>query len=267
MSKIITSKDKGIIYYFSGTGNSLFVAKEYQKLFLEKKIITELSDIVDIDVVSSQSKYDFIIISFPVYAWMPPKIVVDFVKRLPVVEHKPVYIFSTCRHSSGYSLDYLKKIFIKKGYEVNYTQEYIMPQNIFLKKQENAEQVIKKAVKKIKDDFTKLCLGEHNYHKSFFLKTILSLIVSYFFNRFIFSKKSNWIIDYSKCIFCGECQELCPTKNILVKKKKQKVVFSDNCLFCTRCYNFCPQKAINFKKTKDEAVLQYNYFKKDFLKK
>jgi ferredoxin len=266
MSKIITTKEKGIIYYFSGTGNSLFIAKEYQKRFVDKKIIVELSDISEIDVVSSQSKYDFIVVCFPVYAAMPPKIVTDFVRKFPVVKHKSVYIFATCGQASGASLSYLQHIFEKKGYLVNFTQEYIMPQNLFAKKNKDVKKTIKEAEEKIKINFSEICLGESKYIKSNKIKIFLYKIVSWVFQKFVSSKKGNWIVDYSKCNFCGLCQELCPTKNITLKKKKQKIVFSNNCVFCTRCFNFCPQNAIQFKKIKDEKPTQYNYFKKYFIR-
>ncbi len=268
MSQILLSKNKGVIYYFSGTGNSLFIAKEYNRLFIERKIVTEMIDILDLDVVSSQSKYDFIVIVFPVYAWMPPKQVTDFINRLPQVLDKKAYVFATCAHASGGSLKYIQKRLSKKGYAVNYSQEYIMPQNMFLKKQNmnDAKKIINNAKIKVEEDFNQICLGVNNYKKSNIFINILSIIASYFFNRFFISKKSNWIVDYSKCVFCGQCQELCPTNNIIVKKKKQKVVYLNKCVFCARCYNFCPKQAIYYKHTKDEPPLQYNYFKDYFIK-
>jgi len=256
------SDTKGVIYYFSGTGNSLFVSKEYESLFEEKNITVDLVDIVDIDVVKSQAKYDFLIIAFPVYAWMPPRNVTDFVKKLPNVQKKKTYILATYRHFSGGSLKYLSNLFLKKGYDVCGLFEYLMPQNFFVKKQEKQqiEDLIQKTKAKIKKDFQKIESEEKHFKKTSFFVYVMSKIVSFFFNIFIISKK-NYIVDHNKCTFCGLCEQVCPTKNIIVKKKKRNVIFLDHCLFCTRCYNLCPTKAINFKKSKANYV-RYDYFKK-----
>ena len=58
----------GAIYYFSGTGNTAFVAGEFPRELQKANVSVDLFKIEDIDVVSSQSKYDFLMIGFPVYA-------------------------------------------------------------------------------------------------------------------------------------------------------------------------------------------------------
>jgi NAD-dependent dihydropyrimidine dehydrogenase PreA subunit len=267
MSKIITSNNKGIIYYFSGTGNSLFVANKYAELFSNKNIEIQTKDILDLKTISSQSKYDFVGVVFPVYAWLPPQKVIDFVNRLPSVSNKKAIIFCTCYQNSGGSLKYLQKKLTLKNYDVCYTQEYIMPQNFFSKKQnlENIKKTINNTENKIKEDFSNLLLGKKRFVKKSFLVCFLSLITSFVFFRFFLSNKKQWTVDYNKCTFCGLCEQICPTNNIVVKKKKKKVNYSNKCLFCTRCYNFCPVNAIKHTKIKEQSI-QYKHFKKYFIK-
>ncbi|MEI8364655.1 MAG: 4Fe-4S binding protein, partial [archaeon] len=79
-------------------------------------------------------------------------------------------------------------------------------------------------------------------------------------------KKPQWVVDKEKCILCGTCQEICPTKNIVVKKMKREVKFANNCVSCTRCYNFCPQKAIQYKKVNPKAKDKGRYTRmKEFI--
>ncbi len=51
-------------------------------------------------------------------------------------------------------------------------------------------------------------------------------------------------VDYSKCDFCGICEEKCNFKAISVFEKKASF-FYELCKSCTRCYEACPQKAIS----------------------
>lgn len=50
-------------------------------------------------------------------------------------------------------------------------------------------------------------------------------------------------IDYSKCNFCGKCQEVCAYHALAVLPKKV-LVFPQMCHSCGACEMLCPQKAI-----------------------
>lgn len=50
----------------------------------------------------------------------------------------------------------------------------------------------------------------------------------------------------NSCIQCGKCQDICPSKNIIIKENKIK--FLDRCYLCMRCINQCPVEAIQIGK-------------------
>ena len=51
--------------------------------------------------------------------------------------------------------------------------------------------------------------------------------------------KPSWNAD--KCIFCGVCQAVCPTKAIAVDKQGKVVsIERDKCVFCGKCIKSCP---------------------------
>lgn len=54
-------------------------------------------------------------------------------------------------------------------------------------------------------------------------------------------------VDPSKCVGCGACARICPSKAIeLVQEGKHFVLryFVGRCIFCAMCADTCPQRAI-----------------------
>lgn len=57
------------------------------------------------------------------------------------------------------------------------------------------------------------------------------------------------VIDKQKCIGCGVCRDVCPSKTIVLRKKKVRI-YRKPCVKCFCCQEFCPQKAIAGKRNK-----------------
>lgn len=51
------------------------------------------------------------------------------------------------------------------------------------------------------------------------------------------------VIQYSKCVSCGECVTCCPAKTIVMKKNQPKIELKE-CIRCFCCQELCPVKAI-----------------------
>jgi len=77
------------------------------------------------------------------------------------------------------------------------------------------------------------------------------------------NKTGNWgnfrpVVDKSKCIACGKCQEFCPEPCIFAKKAKEvankKVIYYqadyDYCKGCGICAEVCPVKCIKMVRKK-----------------
>jgi flavodoxin len=117
------------IYYFSGTGNSLYVAKD----IAEKAggALIPLASMIEQDIIKVDSEVMGIV--FPVYYGELPVIIKRFAEKLANIEHK--YIFAVCTFggSAGYSLKLLKGIIRSRGGELAATYRVHMPQNSFSK--------------------------------------------------------------------------------------------------------------------------------------
>ena len=60
-----------------------------------------------------------------------------------------------------------------------------------------------------------------------------------------------------KCVGCGLCVSLCPTKNLSLRDGKATA--EDRCTMCYRCISRCPQKAITL--LGDEVIEQCRFEK------
>jgi flavodoxin len=114
------------LYYFSGTGNSLKVARDISEK-LEDAEIVSIRDVIDQDVIPSSSCIGFI---FPVYAYGLPLIVSKFVKKL-TFQRSDRYLFAvaTCKDKRGGSMYQLAKELKAKGLKLSADYTVRMPGN------------------------------------------------------------------------------------------------------------------------------------------
>ena len=72
----------GAVIFFSGTGNTKYVAKLFKERFNKENINIEIIDIQKTEKLNK--KYDFYIFGGPIHAEMVPKILTDWViKNIP----------------------------------------------------------------------------------------------------------------------------------------------------------------------------------------
>lgn len=231
------------IFYFSSTGNSLYIAKE-----IEKALGGEVYYIVDYN--ENFEKFSQIIIVSPIYSFGLPVHVYDFVPKLP--KNVPVYMVlnfgGVVFGADGLAYDYAKTsgLDIKAVYNVKMPENYTLDFSVPLSYQKN---ILKKSPVSTAKVIEKIRKGEVNHPKA-----------KKNFAKIYYNNKSNWhkiADDYSvteDCILCGKCVELCPSGNISIKNGK--VEFADKCVACVGCYHRCPQKAIVYKNRKKD----YRYF-------
>ena len=93
------------LYYFSGTGNSLVVARELKKNIMNSKLIPIAKILKENKIIPDTEKVGFI---FPLYFWGLPKIIEDFLKKIDLSNVK--YIFCVTTSGSRSSPDCIQFI-------------------------------------------------------------------------------------------------------------------------------------------------------------
>ncbi len=104
--------DKTEIYYFSGTGNSLYVAKELQKRIPEAELLPIVS-LLDQDVIKTNGKNVGFV--FPVHALTIPIVVKRFLKKTDFSSAEYIFAVTTRGGSIFRGFEEIERILKKKS--------------------------------------------------------------------------------------------------------------------------------------------------------
>lgn len=243
---------KTAIYYFTGTGNSLAVAKELSKELGEAEIfpiqkIMALAKGTDKKFSPSAER---VVIVYPIYASSLPGIVSDFASRLKA-EGKKIYSIGTHGGMAGRANHILKDILKTSGNELAAGFLVNMPGNCITLysaySTSKQEELFRVAKLKIKDISREIMEGtEGKFEQTFsvlgaFQHGKMSGKIS---KKLIEKLRENDKDFYAteKCDSCGLCVRICPVGNIELADGKP--VWKHNCEQCMACIQWCPTEAI-----------------------
>jgi ferredoxin len=232
-----------VIFYFSGTGNSKYIAELFGKNMNAECFSIE----ENLNFENLINNNETIAFCYPVYASREPRIMREFVKKhMEFFEGKKLIIFCTQLLFSGdgaRALTYLFPRDFLQCAQVIYAEHFFMPSNIFPVTTDSKK--IKKYFAKSTLKMQKVCVNiKHGkIRKRGFnpLSRVLGLIQPPFL-RILEKKANNSIRITANCTNCGLCISACPMKNLALENKK--ITHNHNCTVCYRCVNLCPEKAI-----------------------
>ena len=103
-----------MIFYFSGTGNSLWVARQLQESLQEP--LYKLVDVLSSDQVYALGEEERLGFVFPVYSWGPPEVVLEMISRLRLSrEPSFLYFVCTCGDDAGKTAEVFCKAVERRG--------------------------------------------------------------------------------------------------------------------------------------------------------
>jgi ferredoxin len=233
-----------VIFYFSGTGNSLSVAK---------KLAENIGDTVlypikkDFQFTEDLSRYEKIGFVFPVYYYHVPPVVGRFTKTLTF--NKSHYIFCIAAFAGvlGFAHEQMSNVIESRGGEVSGQFAVRMPgnaiaaygafpqimQKMLLK---SSEKKIKNIAKSVLHNKTVIMKGPNMLVKRLRESTLNSIAQ--------FGENAANFHCNDQCTLCGKCVKVCPLHNITITEKK--VTWGNGCEQCMACIQWCPNKAINY---------------------
>lgn len=233
--------NKNVIFYFTGTGNSLKVSKDIAKEIGNCDVIP-MSAYKEKEISSDYESVGFV---FPVYAGGPPAYVQKFVANKDFSLNKSAYYYAVATYGAfqGNSLYMIneilkrKNILLNAGFGVrmfrNYVIAYDMPSNVE-KHQMRSQKKINIIAQKIKQ---RINTALPKKSRKLFEKINQSTA------EYPTMDKDYTISD--DCFSCGLCKKVCPVDNI--EMLDGKPVFKHNCEQCMACIHACPKRAINYK--------------------
>ena len=236
---------KTTIYYFSGTGNSLKVAKD---------IAAELKDTELIQICKENMKINNTIskkvgIVFPVYVSGMPLLVKEFIENVKMPKDAYVFTIVTFGAAAGASISQLEKLLTYKGLKLSAAYKMKMPGNYQVMYPPFSEKKQKENFKNEEEKITAIVRSINNNEIVKFNgvgESIMKVIGGMLYRSFSpYEKDKNFWTD-EKCNGCGTCSKVCPANNI--KMDEGIPQWQHKCEQCVACMQWCPQKSIQYKK-------------------
>ena len=236
-----------MILYFSGTGNSEYVAKRISEQ-LQDGCINLFTKIKSQDTSDLYSSTPWIIVT-PTYAWRIPRIVNSWLKSTSLTGHQKIYFVMTCGGNISNAEKYLKALCRDKHLEFMGCYPIIMPENYIAMfptpDKTEAKNIINKAEETIDSLIPQIQAEQIIPQSALTLHDRLnsSIVNDIFYPLFVHANKFHVT---NNCISCGQCVKVCPLQNIQLIQGTP--VWKDNCTHCMSCISRCPKEAIEYGK-------------------
>ena len=236
---------KNIIFVFSGTGNSLWVAK---------KISEELENCEIVSMgchkeYTLPDEYDAVGFVYPTYNRGVPAKVQDFVSKFDFQNNRNAYFFAvaTCGSvkSSGNSTVQLRNLLKRKGIILNYAEKLDMFSNYII--MFNTHDTVEEETQQSADDLKPIIANIEKRTVDLTTSRSNPLLQLVYKGVMHFTPHMDKHFNVSDtCTHCGICQKVCPVNNIDLGQDKRPY-FKHHCEQCLACIQHCPVKAINYK--------------------
>ena len=236
-----------MIVYFSGTGNSRYVAQ-----LLAKELNDELLDAVkhikagERGALHSEKPWIFV---GPVYGWQLPRVFADYIRTAELSGCLDAYFVMTCGSDIGNASEYASALCKAKGLAYKGMLEVVMPENYIamfpVPDAVQSARIIDQSKPTILKGASLIRQGQpFPEKKPSVLDRLKSGTVNNLFYRFFVKADSFYAKD--TCIGCGKCELHCMLNNIHLSDGKP--VWGNACTHCMACICGCPVEAIEYGK-------------------
>lgn len=242
-----------MIFYFSGTGNSLYAAKNIAQHVNEKLVSISAAVNMEQELYKySLTENEVIGFVYPVYAWGPPKMVLEFIEKLELNNYQNNYTFSvaTCGGSIGNTMKVMNNCLKQKNIHLGSFFSIKMPNNYIIRGDVDSKEVEREklfvtdeVLKNINNTVQQRKSGVFEIEKGF-LPWLLTGLINPIFNKNAIDDTTNFYVN-DNCTGCGICEKVCNCKSIKVNEKPQ---WGECCTQCLACIHYCPTKAIQYGK-------------------
>ena len=227
--------------YFTGTGNSLYVAKRIGG------VLQSIPQLMRQDTITIED--DAVGVVCPVYNAEMPMMVRAFMRKAKI---KTNYFFFIYTYGAGFGEAYAhaKLAAQETGLILGYVNAVQMVDN-FIPYFDMQEQIDTLPKKNVDGQLAAICADIAARKTADVKFTAITKAQMAMYHKRLAEKwlRKDTALSYTvsdSCIRCGICAKVCPANNITVTKESG-VSFSDHCEVCYACLHHCPQSAIHMK--------------------
>lgn len=226
-----------MIFYFTGTGNSLYAAKRLAKAEGGELVNMAENRGMPHEYTLSDESVGFV---FPVYYYTVNDVVAEFVEKLKITGAGYTYAVVTCGGSIGGTGALLKEMLAKRGIKLDAVYSVVMTDNAMLYYNISDGETAEKELKKADGVIDNIIAAVAAKKPTDFGTAAVSKLSRGIYHAAASTKK---FAATDKCISCGKCAMNCPDKAIVMENGRPKWV-KNKCVLCLGCINRCPAAAI-----------------------
>jgi len=234
---------ENVIFYFSGTGNSLRTAIGIAERIGGAQVVS----VRCAEEQVSAENADTIGFVCPVYEWDMPGTMKRFVQRLRINPNAYLFLVATYALIHGRTFETMEELLSEKGAHLNYGTALrcvasqctayapFPPEALMIPYME-------KRIGRVGDDIAK------KKNKAY---PTMGWLTRKLYPRFmapymeVEREYDKGFYTDARCTGCGICVKVCPTRNIAVRDGHPE--WRHRCHGCMACVAYCPAKAIQFR--------------------
>lgn len=244
-----------MVYYFSGTGNSAWVAKRLASCLGEsvRDIVQVMAD-PSVNPIIDLGKAERLVFVFPVHSWGPAEYMRRFLRQLLIegYEGQQVVAVCVCGDDCGRTDQIVSRLLMRQGVRLSACYSVCMPNNYILlpgfdvddkalerQKLENAERQVAEVANSL--------LGNAEAMPVYMAGSMPALKTRLANPLFRASLRlRNYFRATDRCVSCGLCERVCPSRLITIGDDGRPRWERYGCVQCLACVHRCPVRAIEY---------------------
>ena len=198
--------------------------------------------------------YDLLGIGSPVYYYRLPFNVADYIQALPRVENMPAFYFLVHGSHAFDTVNSLRHTLAQRGakdvgyfhcYGEAYFLGHLREGYLFSPDHPSPDELELATVFGVAVA-QRAAEGERAQTKDEAMPPLVYRFERGMMSRWLVQQVYSRLfqVDPNSCTACGQCMDICPTKNI-EKNKRGHPLWGRNCLYCLSCEMSCPEDAIS----------------------
>lgn len=241
-----------MILYFSGTGNSLAIARQLAERLNER--LMSFAEAIGQDLTNEKR----IGLVLPTYWLDAPLAVKALIPRIVFPKDAYTFVVITCGAQTNNAVWTVRRLLKQQGVKVDYCHKIRVPDTsalAFGRNPNNQVWKFEKFASRLEMIANDLAAEKHRLHFAGFDP------FGWLFNAGPLAKKSyrltTPVVNTDKCVGCNTCVRVCPQENIVLSDMKAHI--GDNCTLCLGCVHFCPQQAVEVGNRPTQKDYQYHH--------
>ena len=240
-----------MIFYFTGTGNSLFAAKTLARD--GEEVISVIEAVRSKAFRYALKEGEPLGFVFPVYFYTVSDPVLKLVRNLTVENASFVYAVIPCGASTGAAGGFLKNELKKRGLELQRVDALVVPDGALIFYDIDAPEKMEKQLDAATKELASIKQSIDNREGNRITgSSVLGKIGLAAYHACMSTKPFH---ADEKCVGCGKCASICPSGAIEMVDGRPAWT-KNKCLKCCGCINRCPVSAIQYGK-KTAARVRY----------